>query len=324
MGLKEFIQLFLAIVCAVFILMNIVACFHAYKFTHFNRSLKSNTNEMLELSFIKKAGLLLFGISNSRPVNMVKPTGPFETIRLKSTKEIECWLIKTNSAKGTIILFHGYGDEKSIMLDKAYVFLNLGYHTLLVDFRGSGGSGGNQTSIGFYEAKEVKAAFEYVKNKGEKNIILFGLSMGAVAVMKAQKDYQLQVSSIIIECPFGSMLQTVQARFKPMHVPSFPLANLLVFWGGLLSGFNPFRHNPIEYAKSIQCPTLLLYGEKDPKVSRKETDAIFKNLQGPKKLKLYPLAGHESYLTDYKDKWTSDIETFLNEVENKAGAGKIT
>ncbi|HKC67722.1 MAG TPA: hypothetical protein VKG26_05795, partial [Bacteroidia bacterium] len=123
--------------------------------------------------------------------------------------------------------------------------------------------------------------------------------------------YRLNVTGIIIECPFGSMLQTVQARFNTMHLPTFPMANLLVFWGGLQNNFNAFKHNPSEYAKKINCPTLLLYGEKDEKVSRAEIDTIYKNLQGYKELKTYPLAAHENYLTKYKNEWEYDIGSFM-------------
>lgn len=198
------------------------------------------------------------------------------------------------------------------MLDKAEIFYDLGYNTLLVDFMGSGGSEGNQTTIGYFEAEQVKTAFEFLTLRGEKNIVLFGTSLGAVAIMKAQHDYQLTTKGIILECPFGTMLETVQARFASMKVPSFPMANLLVLWGGVQNGFNAFRHNPVDYAKSISTPTLLLYGEKDERVSKNEIDRIFSNLQGVKTLKTYPLAGHENYLTKYAVEWKEDITLLLD------------
>lgn len=158
-------------------------------------------------------------------------------MKLQSNKEIECWSIKTSNSKGTIILFHGYGSEKSSLLNKSDEFLKLGYNTLLVDFMGSGGSEGNQTTIGFKEAEEVKTAFEYVEKQGEKSIYLFGNSLGAVAIMKAMSDFNLDAKGIILECPFGSMYKTTCARFSNMNVPSFPMAGLLVFWGGIQNGF---------------------------------------------------------------------------------------
>jgi pimeloyl-ACP methyl ester carboxylesterase len=137
--------------------------------------------------------------------------------------------------------------------------------------------------------------------------------MGAVAIMKAINDYQIKPEAIIIECPFGSMYQTVCARFRSMNVPAFPMAGLLVFWGGVENGFWAFGHSPTEYAKNITCPALLLYGAQDEKVSKEETDVIFANLNGKKELKIYQEAGHENYLSKYKNEWTQDVEAFLHQ-----------
>lgn len=182
---------------------------------------------------------------------------------------------------------------------------------MLVDFMGSGGSEGNTTSIGYNEAEEVKDVYQYLFQQGCRNISLFGTSMGAVAIMKAIRAYNLDPVSIIIECPFGTMYKTVKARFKKQRLPSFPMAGLLVFWGGVQNGFWAFSHNPEEYASHISCPVLLMYGSQDNRVSRQEIDNIFNKLRGRKTLKVYPLAGHENYLLKYRDQWVRDIDDFL-------------
>ncbi len=292
--------------------MNIVAFFHAYKFTHFTTEKATKTKDGKHLSTGEKIKTIFLGVDNPRPTNLINPVRKFETIKLKSNKEIECWSIKIDSSKGTVILFHGFSGAKSLMLDKAEVFLELGYSVFLVDFMGSGGSEGNQTTIGFKEAEEVEACFNYLYKNGERHIYLFGTSMGAVAILKAIKDYKLIPSAIILECPFGTMYQTICARFSTMGVPAFPMAGLLGFWGGVQNGFWAFSHNPAEYAKSVDCPTLLLYGERDEKVSREEIDAIFENLSGKKVIATYPLAGHENYLGKYKQEWSNDIAKFLS------------
>ncbi len=291
--------------------MNIVAIFHAYKFTHFVTGKTEKTKDPKKLTAGQKISTLIFGVSNPRPANDKFPSTDFETVNLYSNRKIECWNIKASNPKGTVILFHGFSGQKSSMLDKAEVFREQGFNTLLVDFMGSGGSEGNQTTIGFLEAEQVKTCFDFVTAKGEKNIFLFGTSMGSVAIMKAISDFNIQPKGIIVECPFGSMYQTVCARFKTMNAPAFPMAGLLVFWGGLQNGFWAFAHNPTEYAKKITCPTLLLYGQQDEKVSIEEIDEIFENLNGKKELKIYKNAGHENYLIKYKDDWTKDIEKFI-------------
>jgi len=283
---------------------------HAYKLTHFSN--RGNAKkDFAELSLTAKVVLLFTGINNPRPENTQVPDTTYETVHIQSNKSLEAWLIKRDSAKGTVALFHGYGGEKSSMLGKAAVFRQLGFNTLLVDFMGAGKSEGRQTTIGYKEAQEVKDCIAYLQEQGEDNIHLFGTSMGAVAIMKAIDQFGVQPASIIIECPFGSMLQTVKARFKMLDVPSFPMAQLLVFWGGVQNGFWAFNHKPVDYAKSIYCPTLLLYGERDPKVSRAEIDAIYNNLKGKKQLRTYPEAGHENYLAAYKEEWIKDITAFL-------------
>jgi len=311
-GTKKRIRRTLYALLLIFLLMNTVAWFHAYKFTHFDSSAKYKTQGPSNLTWLLKIKTIFLGISNPRPENNTVPRVAYETIKLNSNKLIECWLIKSNQHRGTIVVFHGYGGDKSSMLDKAYEFSNLGFQVLLVDFMGSGGSEGNQTTIGWMEAAEVKTAYRWLDSLQEKNIILFGTSMGAVAIMKAMADDSLKPAAIILECPFGTLLETVQTRFRSMHIPVFPMSNLLVFWGGVQNGFNAYNHQPVKFASSIHCPTLLLYGEKDEKVSKKETDDIFRNLEGPKKLVIYPLAGHSDYLVRYKSKWSNDIAGFLN------------
>ncbi len=294
----------------IFLFMNAVAFVHAYRFTHFSEgnTPRPNTDQLSTSEIVK---MLLFGVQNPRPENTLRPGRAFGTVRLYGNKKIECWSIKVPDPKGTVVLFHGYGGQKSFMLDKSEQFLKMGYNTLLVDFMGSGGSQGNQTTVGYKEAEDVKACYDYLRLNGVKNIYFYGTSMGSVAILKAIRDYCIEPSGIMIECPFSSLYQTTSIRFRAKNIPTFPLVGLLVFWGGIQNGFWAFGHQPTEYAKSVYVPTLLLYGEKDSKVARQEIDAIFSNLNGEKQLITYPEAGHENYLNKYKDEWVADMKAFL-------------
>jgi uncharacterized protein len=298
----------------VFLSINVIAYLHAYKFTHFAKLNLERTSDPKELSSLAKAKILFTGIDNPRPRNKNHPLLEFQTIKINSTVLLECWQLTVPEAKGTVIMFHGYAGEKSSLLERADEFLKLGYQVLLVDFMGSGGSEGDQTSIGFTEAEQVKDCYNYILNDGESNIILFGTSMGAAAILKSIDNYSMNPSAIIIECPFGSLYKTVKARFKLMHVPNFPMAGLLCFWGGVQNGYWAFSHNPSEYAKSVKSPVLLLFGEDDDRVGMDETDLIFKNLQGEKTLKTYSGVGHDVFKKSNRVQWVSDVSNFLNTV----------
>jgi len=293
------------------VLLNIISAFHAYKFTHFSDKQVARANEH-QLKGMDKIKTLFFGIDMARPVDFAMPAQHYETVQIQSNVKLEAWSIKTDStAKGTVIIFHGYRASKSAMVDRSDEFLKMGYNTLLVDFMGSGGSEGMETTIGFKEAEEVKAAYDYVASKGEKHIYLFGTSMGSASIMKAMNDYQLNAAGLMLECPFGSMFKTVSVRVKMMGLHTFPTAYLLMFWGGLENGFWAFSHNPEDYAKSIKVPALLMWGEADERVSRAETDKIFEHLQGEKTLKTFPLSKHEDYLLKYKADWENVVSKFL-------------
>jgi alpha-beta hydrolase superfamily lysophospholipase len=251
------------------------------------------------------------GVSLPRPLNGSVPSDPYEDVTLDVPNgRIHCWWVPVKGASASVILFHGYGDSKSSMVDRAGAFRRMGFNTLLVDFTGSGGSTGLATTIGYHEGAEVRAALDWVRAKHADAVHLFGMSLGAAAILKAVAD-GAQPTSVILECPFATLLGTVQNRFHMMDIPDMPLAQILTFWGGVLHGFNAFKHNPQEYARSVRCPALLLWGEADDRVLRRETDAIYTALGGPKKLVTFQGVGHENYLRADKEAWTSAVRDFL-------------
>lgn len=297
-----------------FLFANVLAFVHAYKFTHFNSRATSRTQDPKELSPLVKTKVLFTGIDNPKPTRTALPRLSFQTLQIKSDVNLEAWLVRTNPSKGTVILFHGYSGEKSALITRAEQFTKLGYNTMLVDFMGSGGSEGVGTTIGYAEAREVKDCYDYLASTGEKNIHLFGTSMGAVAILKSLRDYEMSPASIILECPFGSFYKTVCARFDMMNVPSFPMAGVLTFWGGFQQGYWYFGHNPSRYATSVTCPTLLLFGEDDDRVSIEETEKIYGNLNGPKTLVTYPGVGHNIYTPENEHKWFADVALFMEKL----------
>lgn len=294
----------------IFIVMNLIAAFHAYKFTHFSTSQTEKTKTPSQLTLVEKLQTIFFGVSIPKP-KLDKYPSSYSTITLKDEFETTIWNCPIDSSKGTVLLFHGYSGCKSDLISRSDIFHSLGYSTVLVDFTGSGDSNYNQTTIGFHEAKQVKSVYDYF-SKTDKNIVLFGSSMGAVSIIKAINDYKISPTALLLECPFATMLSTTKSRFEIMNIPSFPMAHLLMFWGGLENDFWAFSHTPSEYVRSIKSPTLLMYGDKDPKVSLEETNTIFKNIPSKKQLHIFKGLGHENYLIKKESEWVKTVSIFLN------------
>ena len=309
-----------AIITALFVTLNFIVAIQTYSFTHFDETEFRSENNIAS----PDTNLTSFftGIKIPRPLTLQYPKGNYDSIQITidSKKHICAWVLKTDSAKkGIVILFHGYLDTKSLLLDYAYEFNNMGYDALLIDFMGSGCSSGNRTTIGYKEAEDVKATFNYVKeNMKEKNIILMGFSMGAAAVLKAQHYYNLPANAIIAEASYGRLLDTIRARAQIMGLGklSTPGAYLFSFWMGVTNNIDAFGMKPEEYAKNIYIPTLIACGGKDQYIPQDETMRIFNNLNSKHKtLKFYPECKHELYIYKYADEWRKSVKTFLNKVE---------
>ncbi|MCB2408264.1 alpha/beta hydrolase [Hymenobacter lucidus] len=292
--------------------VNAVAFLHAWRFTHFTDEPGLHTENPEQLSALDKAVVLLTGIKNPKPRNNAVPAFAFRTVLIPSPNgKLEAWYSPVASARGTVALFHGYTSNKSKLLTEAGVFRQLGYSVLLLDFAGNGGSEGFQTTVGFRESADVAAAFAFLRQQTTGPIILYGASMGAVAILRAESELGVKPTANIIECPYGSMLQTAENRFSSMHVPAFPMANLLVFWGGVQNGFWAFNLDATQFAQHITTPTLLMWGAADPRVTRAETDAIYAALQGPKQRRDFPGVGHEPYWHKSPQEWETTISGFL-------------
>ncbi|NBV24691.1 MAG: alpha/beta hydrolase [Proteobacteria bacterium] len=252
--------------------VNAIAYRHAGAMMHFVRS-GERTPSPEKLTLLDKVKVLLTGVTLPRPENRRTPKDlrlAFQTLHFPGTKgiELETWLIQATNAptNGIVVLFHGYGASKESLLAPAAEFHALDWDTLLVDFHGSGGSAGAATTVRWFEADDVQAAFaEAARLAPGRSRVLFGPSMGAVACLRAIQVHGLKPDALIIECPFDRMLTTVRHRFHAMRVPSWPMAELLLFWRGWQGGFDCFQHNPVDYAASVNCPTLLMHGQNDPR-----------------------------------------------------------
>lgn len=299
---------------ASFILLNIIVAFHAYKFTHFYDPGEISIKKPGEKSGWDKTREALFGINAVKQKNTATTDSTFKTVYLKTkdSLSLEAWYIAADSSKGTVCLFHGHGGTKSGVIKEAEQFRGIGYNTLLLDFRAHGNSGGNTCTIGYNEAEDVKLAYEYIRGKGEKNIVLWGISMGAATITRTVKEHNVEPQKIILEMPFGTIEDAVKGRIKMMGLPPQPIATLLTFWGGTENGFWAFGMKPQEYVSSIKCPVLLQWGRQDPRVSAKEQEILFSNIPNPiKKFVVYESAGHESLCKKETDKWNREVASFL-------------
>jgi alpha-beta hydrolase superfamily lysophospholipase len=215
-------------------------------------------------------------------------------------------------------MFTGYAQSKDALLSEAAALHDMGYDTLMVDFRGAGGSSGSDTTLGVRESEDVAAGVDYARKEWPgRRLVVYGVSMGAVAVLRSVSLGGVKSDAVILESPFDRLLSTVSNRFNAMGMPAFPASELLVFWGSVQQGFNGFAHNSVDYARSVKCPALLLHGENDPRVTVEQSHAIYDALAGYKEQVEFHGAGHESLVVSAPQLWKESVTRFLRHVEGE-------
>lgn len=313
--MKRCARLLAAAALAALATINVVAFMQARAMTQFAGGERTARPE--ELGFVDSAAVIISGVRVPRPENVTTPAAlglPFETFRFPSGSgaTLEAWYIPGGNERLVVALFHGYAASKSTLLNIASALYDLGYATLLVDFYGSGGSSGNDTTVGVEEAHDVAVAVNFARRRWpERKVVPYGVSMGGAAVLRAVAVHGVKADAIIVESVFDTLLNTAKSRFHAMGLPGTPLAQLLIFWGSVQRGHNFFAHKPVDYARAVNCPALILHGGSDRRAPPAQAHALGRAMGSHARLIVYDGVPHMAMVDARRSEWSRDIGEFL-------------
>jgi pimeloyl-ACP methyl ester carboxylesterase len=281
------------------------------------------TRGIERLGVVEKLSVLLRGVRLPRPTASHTPEDvglPYSTVTIDglNNDRLSAWHIPARHSPATIALFHGYSAEKSSLLSTASLLHESGYSCLMVDFHGSGDSSESSTTFGHREGDDVKAVMDWLhKEKPRDQVILYGCSMGAAAILCATARHEITPDGVILNTVFDNMLRTTRNRFRMMHVPSWPSAELLVFWGGVQMGFNGFANNPEDFAASLSAPALFVSGSEDTRAPADGARRVFENTKGKSIFLEIDGMGH-NLLADYdEEQWKNTVLPFIEQCLKK-------
>ena len=190
----------------------------------------------------------------------------------------------------TILFFHGNAGSLENRIHKLNHFEDMNINFLIIAWRGFSGNSGNPTEKGLYE--DGKSAINWLAKKGlnEKNIILYGESLGTgVATHLAQnKNY----AGIILETPFTSMTDAAKTFY-----PYIPV-NLL-----LKDRFENYKK-----IKNINSPILVMHGEVDQIVPFSMGKKIYEIANEPK---YSHFTKYDNHMMEYDEKLILALKSFL-------------
>lgn len=194
----------------------------------------------------------------------------------------------------TIVFIHGRSANWSETFPMAQRFYAEGYNVALW------GRAGRTIRYGREGVEDVLRVVRHVQQCPEvdsNRIFVIGLSLGAaMALGAAAEDDQRSIAAVIADSPYGN-LTTAALRYVTAFgcIPKFvawPTA--LVMLGVAKRAHRiEFKHcNPVDWARRIRCPVLLIHGAADWRIPPDESRCIFDQIASRKDLWLVEGAGH--------------------------------
>jgi len=214
------------------------------------------------------------------------------------------WLFPAVNPRGTVIFLHGRNGDRADGVRVAERLVPEGWDVLVYDGRAHGQSGGEYSTFGYWERRDLSRAIDYLQ---ADRVVVMGVSLGgAVAIQGAADDPR--IAEVISVSAFASMRQVVRDR-----VPAFlaPLALPPAFHEAeALGRMKVDGADTVAAARRVRVPTLLLHGAQDRLVPAVQAREIEGALAGPRALVVIDGAGHGDVL-EHEVAWKR-IESWLD------------
>jgi fermentation-respiration switch protein FrsA (DUF1100 family) len=232
----------------------------------------------------------------------------YQIIELTTEDGIKLRGFYTPSQNGAVILV-AHGHAGTIPEDIYSLFASHGYGVLAWEFRAHGGSGGDFTSLGYYEVRDMKAALDFaLAQSGVEHVGAWGGSMGGATAILAAARYP-EIAAVVSDSAFD----TLEGVFK-VRVPYPVLQPFIRFFAELETGRSMNDVRPVdEIGKISPRPVFIIQGLGDYSIPRDSASRLFEAAGEPKYIWEGEKADHLRMYNKYTDQYESRVIDFFNE-----------
>lgn len=248
---------------------------------------------------------------------------PFEDVEFESGDEftVKGWFIDNEESSRAIILAPGLGGNRWDVLKEAPVehLYDSNFDVLLFDPRSTGESEGNRYGFGYFESQDIISAVDFLKEeKGVGTVGVWGGSAGASAAIIAGLEAP-GIDAIVADSPYANLKLAAsnygrEQEDKVMQV-FFP------FYMGIARfslNFDVYgKTNLAERVKQLDVPLFLIHGMEDRSLGPINSQLIYENTGGAKRLWLVEGAWHlgafEIFPREYQERVSDFFEAYLSE-----------
>jgi len=219
------------------------------------------------------------------------------------------WVPAANSNAPTFLYLHGFNGNIGKNLEHTHHLHQLGYHVLVVDYRGYGKSlgAGKPSETKVYE--DAEAAWNYLtQTRGVKprEAFIYGHSLGAAVAIELATHHP-EAAGLITESTFTSMQAVGKLNYSFLPI------------GFLLNQ----RFESLQKIATLKIPVLLIHGTWDAKIPVAMARQLYAAAPQPKTLLLIEGGEHNNTGTigwvEYQQAVTAFVQAQLNHAGQVAG-----
>ncbi len=219
----------------------------------------------------------------------------------------------SQGAKKTIILSHGFKANYMEQLSyQAKLFYERGFNVLFICHRAHDVSGGKISSLGIRESRDIIDWVKFVSNRGQTEILLYGVSMGCTSIFYALDGLKdSNVKCAVCDCGYPYVYQKLYFDIVRWHMPAKLMAPHMAFAARILQRTN-LKASANDCLAQTKIPLFFIHGQEDETVPYREGEEAYKLCQSEKEWHLVPGAGHIVSLPTGGEALENSLMQFVN------------
>lgn len=254
-----------------------------------------------------------------RPVHTTpEPYGmAYENVTFQSVPDgitLNGWFIDSPGTR-TLLVLHGAGSvmDNFINMEVGRILYQHNFDLLMFDFRAHGNSGGEISTIGDWEARDIAGALAYLKGRGITEVGAIGWSMGAATLLNAAPAHP-EIKALVADSSFANLMDIVGLQRAAVGAPDFFDPGIALM-SRLIYGVDLTANQPVRSITQLaERPVLLVHGSNDPLIPATQSQRLAQAGATDPNLELWivPGIGHVSAFSMDEQKYTEKVIHFFD------------
>lgn len=223
------------------------------------------------------------------------------------------WFLPGDPGRPALVLCHGYQRSMEETFSIGVDLRQQGFTVLLFDFRGCGRSGGRYTTIGDFEADDLRGAVRWLRRRlgGTTPIGVLGISMGGAVALRAAAECD-DIGAVVADSAFAHLTGCVAQRFQGLRFPMLHLNILTMRTAERLCGGRVDRVRPVDLvARIAPRPVFFIHGTADGIVPYSHHEELLTAAREPKTAWSLPGSTHAMARLDAPAEYLARVSGFF-------------